>query len=177
MKKKTKMIIAGTALVAFLFLFRNKIEMAVWDLISQKRIDKLHPSVRQKVLAFINKADKQGIKLRVTDGIRTFEEQNELYAQGRTKPGNIVTNAQGGESYHNYGLAVDVVEMVKGKPVYNNPNWEKIAAIGKSFGFVWGGDFKRIKDKPHFHLDFGYKIADLQRKVINNEVVNGFVMV
>lgn len=177
MKKKTKLIIAGTALVAFLFLFRNKIEMAVWDLISQKRINTLHPAIQQKAQAFVNEAERQGIKLRVTSAYRSFEEQNDLYKQGRSKPGQVVTNAQGGESTHNYGFGFDVVEMVNGKPVWNNPNWNRIGEIGKSFGFEWGGDWKSFKDKPHFQNTFGYSIADLQQKVINNEVINGFVLV
>lgn len=166
----------GMALVGFLLLMRNKISSAVWDAVSESRIKKLHPAVQNKVRQFINIAEKEGIKLRVTDGFRTFKEQDELYAKGRTKPGKIVTNAKGGQSYHNYGLAVDVVPMVNGWPNYND-DYIRISQIGKSLGFTWGGDFASIKDKPHFHYDFGFRIADLQNKVLNNQLKDGFVTV
>lgn len=63
---------------------------------------------------------KHGIKLRVAQATRTIAQQNALYAQGRTAPGRIVTNAKGGESYHNYGLAIDVIEIKNGKT-----NWKE----------------------------------------------------
>ncbi len=174
---KKKYVIASLVAFASIFLFRKKIERAVWDLISGKRINTLHPAIRERAKGFINKAERQGIKLRVTDAMRTFEEQDALYAQGRTKPGDIVTNARAGESFHNYGLAIDVVQMVNGKPIYENKNWERIAVIGKSYGFFWGGDFNSIKDRPHFHDDFGHSIADLQRKLTSGMIKDRYVIV
>ncbi|WP_282080871.1 M15 family metallopeptidase [Aquimarina algiphila] len=176
MKIHKNIVVAGIAFTTILFLMRNKISGAVWDLVSEQRIKRLHPRIQDKVRRFIHLADQQGIKLRVTDGIRTFKEQDDLYAQGRTKPGKIVTNAKAGESYHNYGLAVDVVPMINGNPNYKD-DYIKIAQIGKSLGFTWGGDFTSINDKPHFHDTFGNSIADLQKKVISNQMRNGFVTV
>ena len=77
-----------------------------------------------------------------------------MYAKGRTSPGKRVTNAKAGQIYHNYGLAFDVVEIKNGKALWNNPNWNKIGALGKSLGFTWGGDWK-FTDKPHFQMTFG----------------------
>ncbi len=169
-------MIAGVGVVGLLFLMKNNIVTAVWDIVSENRIKKLHPAIRDKARRFLHLAEKQGIKLRITDGVRTFQEQDNLYAQGRTKPGKIVTNAKAGESYHNYGLAIDVVPMVNGKPNYKD-DYQKIAKIGKSLGFVWGGDFKTIKDQPHFQYSFGHSIAKLQQRLINKEFQNGYVIV
>lgn len=83
-------------------------------------------------------------------------EQQNIYDQGRTSPGAIVTNAKPGDSYHNYGLAFDVVPVAyKTLPDWNpaGPLWQKVGAIGKSFGLEWGGDWTPAKrDLPHFQL-------------------------
>ncbi|WP_062055678.1 M15 family metallopeptidase [Aquimarina longa] len=134
----------------------NYIKQKTWDIYSNRRIDTLHPDIRAKTKEFIIRAEKElGIKLRVTSALRTWQEQNRLYKKGRSVSGKIVTNAKAGESYHNYGLAFDVVEIKNGKALWNNPNWQKIGNLGKSLGFEWGGDWKRFKDKPHFQKRFG----------------------
>ena len=133
-----------------------------WDKHTDARIKKLHPIVRSKFIQFIIKAEKELKKqLRVTSGLRTIKEQNKLYAQGRTRPGKIVTNAKGGKSYHNFGLAVDIVEIKNGKALWTNPDWDKIAELGKSLGLEWGGNWTSIKDKPHFQVSFGKSTSKL----------------
>lgn len=135
----------------------------VWDKISQERIETLHPAIRQKAISFINEVEKRlKIQLRVTSALRTWEEQDKLYAQGRTEKGSIVTNVRGGFSNHNYGLALDVVPIIKGKAVFNTDKWDEIAKIGKEIGFDWGGDWKSFKDKPHFEMTFGKTIRELR---------------
>ncbi len=134
-----------------------------WDPITNERISKLDDRVQEPAANFINKVESElGIQLRVTDGYRSIGEQNELYQQGRTKPGSKVTNAKGGESYHNYGLAIDVVPMENGQP-----NWDSISNeigdIGKGFGFEWGGDWT-TKDLPHFQMTFGQSIESLKSR-------------
>ncbi len=134
----------------------------VSDSISNQRIAKLHPKIQAKAAEFMNRVEKElGIKLRLASGYRSIAEQNALYAQGRTKPGSIVTNAKGGSSYHNYGLALDVVEVRPDGSVNWNTNWAAIAKIGKQVGFEWGGDFKSIVDKPHFQMSFGKSTSQL----------------
>ena len=125
------------------------------DQISISRISVLHPKVREIFTAFVTEAENAlDITLRVVQGLRTIEEQNALYAQGRTAKGKKVTNAKGGSSYHNYGLAIDVAELKDGKI-----NWafeyEKLLPLAEKYGLTWGGNFKSIKDKPHFELTFG----------------------
>ena len=75
-----------------------------------------------------------------------------LYSKGRIISGNIVTYALPGISYHNYGLAVDVCEYKNGKPFWHTKNWAVIGSIGKKHGLIWGGDWKRLVNKPHFQL-------------------------
>lgn len=141
-----------------------------WDAVTNQRIDFLHPAIKEEVRVFINTVElKLGIRLRLVSGLRTWQEQNDLYAQGRTKDkngkiiGKIVTFAKGGQSNHNYGLAFDVVPMVGGEPAWNTTEWEKIAAIGKALGFSWGGDWSlKKRDRPHFQKLYGKTLSDLQ---------------
>jgi len=117
-----------------------------------KRMGAVKPIVKEKVLDIIEKAYSEGIYVLITDGYRSIEEQNELYAQGRTKPGSIVTNAKGGQSNHNFGIAVDFCLTNKeGTAAYwtVNADWKRVAAIAKSMGFEWGGNWTSFKDNPH----------------------------
>lgn len=152
----------------------NYTKEKMWDLLSESRILTLHPSVRDKATEFINKAEAQGIKLRVTSAHRSHAEQTALYEQGRTKPGKIVTKAKAGESSHNFGTAIDVVPIVNGNADWNT-DWNKIAVIGKSLGFSWGGDWKSFKDKPHFEMNFGNSLAQLRNKYNSGMLTNGYV--
>lgn len=149
----------------------------MYDKISEDKIKLLHPQIREEVLALLNKAETvidPSLKIRVVQGLRTIEEQNALYAQGRTKPGPIVTKAKGGSSFHNYGLAIDIcwlVEAPGGKWVYDatkswnfGPNYKKVVQIFKDAGYVWGGDWKSIKDTPHFEKGFGLSWRQLFKR-------------
>jgi hypothetical protein len=132
-----------------------------WDKHTNRRIQTLYEPIRNDVARFVNLVHNEcGISLRVTQALRTKEEQDELYAQGRTKPGGKVTNAKGGYSYHNYGLAFDICEIKDGKAIWDI-NYELIVPYAKELGFEWGGDFKSFKDKPHFQKSYGYSIGDL----------------
>lgn len=125
------------------------------DAISITRCDLLHPKVRDTFKAFITECENTlGITLRVVQGLRTIAEQDALYAQGRTTPGKVVTNARGGSSYHNYGLAVDLAHLDNNNIDWNYP-MAKLKPLATKYGMMWGGDFKSIKDMPHFELTFG----------------------
>jgi hypothetical protein len=131
------------------------------DKVSIDRVNGLHPKVREDFANFITEAeDALGITIRVTQGMRTFSEQQKLYDQGRTEPGKIVTKAKPGSSYHQYGLAVDLVELVNG-----GVDWEydmsKIVPFALKHGISWGGDFPgTFKDFPHFekHFDINWRV-------------------
>jgi peptidoglycan L-alanyl-D-glutamate endopeptidase CwlK len=144
---------------------------------SEKVVQKLHPKIRDKAREFIVKAEQQGIILRITSGLRTWEEQDALYDQGRTKPGNVVTNAKGGSSNHNYGLAFDVVPIENGNVNWNSKNWSKIGQIGKSVGFDWGGDWSGFVDKPHFEMLFGNNVSSLKKMYLAGKRDGNYVNV
>lgn len=112
-----------------------------------------------------------GYEMRITQGFRSIAEQNALYAQGRTKPGQIVTNAKGGESFHNYGMSLDVVFRKQG---YNVPNtvWETFGIIAEQNGFEWGGRWTTFVDKPHIQLTLGYTLKACQQGKIDYSKFN-----
>lgn len=133
-----------------------------WDPVTNKRIALLDPRVQGPATAFINKVEKEmGIKLRLTDGFRTFAKQEELYQQSRDGSGRPwVTDAHGGKSYHNYGLAFDVGEIKNNGELNYNIDWKAVSQIAKDTGFEWGGDWTK-KDRPHFQMTFGQSISQL----------------
>ena len=139
------------------------------DLLSKasnhEKMKGVHPIVKEKFLQVVTKAfNDLGYKLVLGEGYRSIARQNELYAQGRTKPGTIVTNARGGSSYHNFGLAVDFAILDpknEGKLDNTDSKYRQVGKIGKSLGFEWGGDWKTIYDAPHFQLDFGLTLDEL----------------
>ena len=123
--------------------------------ISKRRLSELAPEFSQVATDVCEEAEKAleplGYTLLVTQTVRTIAEQNILYAKGRTAPGAIVTNAKGGQSPHNFGLAFDFVLLKDNKPMWNEPrdHWAIVGEIAKAKGLTWGGDFKTIVDLPH----------------------------
>jgi len=128
-------------------------------------IKDLQPRIKRDIKQFQKYAAYLGVPFRVTEGYRSNLRQSELYAQGRTKPGRIVTNAKPGESLHNYGVAFDVVPLEG----YNIPErkWLVLGTIGKLMGYEWGGDWESFIDKPHFELTFDYTLEDFQKERVN----------
>ncbi|WP_077623853.1 peptidoglycan-binding protein [Sediminibacillus massiliensis] len=126
----------------------------------------IHPVVKEAAIEVIKRAYDEGIYAQISSGYRSNARQQQLYNQGRTTPGNIVTNARPGTSYHNYGLAVDyfLVSSDGSKALWTvNNKWKRVAAIGKSLGFEWGGDWTSFKDYPHLQMTGGLSISQLQR--------------
>lgn len=127
---------------------------------SLNNLNTLHPKFRQSAIDAWNEAQAampEGVQIIVVQGLRSFEESDDLYAKGRTAPGPIVTNAPAGESYHNYGLAFDFAMVTNGKDDYIvGPNWLKVVAIMEKHGMFWGGHFSTLKDNPHFENRYGY---------------------
>jgi peptidoglycan LD-endopeptidase CwlK len=126
-------------------------------------IIQLHPKVEKLWLMLVGMAAEKNIKIVQVCGFRSIEEQNKLYASGRTVKGNIVTNCKGGQSYHNYGLAVDFVPIINGKCDWND-KWmfAEVGKLGEFLGFEWGGHFKKLADFDHLQYTFGYSIKRLQ---------------
>lgn len=133
----------------------------------------LHPAVAQASTKLVAEASKLGIEVVITDDFRSSAEQDALYRQGRDDSGMIVTQVKGGESYHNYGLAVDfALRTPSGEVLWDmsydgNDNgqadWMEVVAIAKRLGFTWGGDWEDFQDNPHLQMDFGYSIRSLKK--------------
>lgn len=137
-------------------------------MINSRSLDDLNPIVKPKVEAFLLACAKVDIDLLVTSTYRDAESQTALYAQGRTTPGKVVTNAKAGSSWHNWHCAVDVVPLRNGKPVWGTSGedgvlWKKIGAIGVDCGLEWAGNWKSFKELAHFQYTGGLTLADLQQ--------------
>ncbi len=140
------------------------------DYHSLRRILKLHPAIRSAALELLLNCIDEKIPIRITQGMRTLEEQDILYAQGRTTPGPEVTKAPAGKSYHNYGLAIDFCLLISetGEVLWDrekdfNANgvsdWAEIIKIAKKLGFKSGADWEE-PDAPHLYMQFGLSVQE-----------------
>lgn len=162
------------------------------DKVSISRVQALHPKVRDEVAILIDKVELGfpiNLAVRVVQGYRTIDEQNALYAQGRTKPGNIVTKAKGGSSYHNYGLAIDFAILIDkdGNGSYDELSWDikkdndkdgtadwlEVVKVFEGAGWEWGGKWSSIKDYPHVQKTFGYSWRQLLDKYNSGDIIPG----
>lgn len=127
---------------------------------SEKVIQELNPVVQPYARELVRRAAAKGIEVKVIGGFRSFAEQQRLFCQGRNipecsglyKPGSIVTNARGGYSNHNFGIAFDIGIFQGTRYLPESPKYVEVGQIGKSIGLGWGGDWTTIKDRPHFQL-------------------------
>jgi peptidoglycan LD-endopeptidase CwlK len=137
-------------------------KLGSFDPRTEKAIATLLPPAQQAARKFMTLA-KTKFDVKLLSGLRTYAEQNALFAQGRTKPGSIVTKARGGFSNHNFGIAWDVGIFVNGKYLtgrnaQEEAQYKNLAAlIMPKLGDVltWGGDWKTIQDRPHYQLKAG----------------------
>lgn len=172
------------------------------DKITLDRIQLMHPDLRNEVAlmydAISNALTGKAI-CRFAYTLRTYKEQNDLFALGRTAVnpngktaknpmGSKVTNAKGGQSYHNFGLAFDVVLLkdAKGTGKFDTASWEtnvdfdgdgkadwqEIVTIAKQHGWEWGGDWK-FTDMPHFQKTLGRAVTELDKMVQAGKVFAG----
>lgn len=133
-------------------------------MINSRKIEDLHPKVAEMCKEFIEECKLAGVDVLITSTYRDAESQNELYAQGRTKPGKIVTNAKAGDSFHNYQLAFDFVPIIHGKAVWNDIDlFKKCGSIAKTCGLEWAGDWKSFKEYAHCQYTDGLTLSDLKQ--------------
>lgn len=130
-------------------------------------ITKLHPRLQDKLAELRKLCEAEGLALGIGECYRTVAEQDALYAQGRTKPGAIVTNGKGSNygSQHQWGIAFDFFKNVAGH-AYDDLNFfARVGALGKSIGLGWGGDWVSFKDRPHLYLpDWGSGVSVLKKQ-------------
>lgn len=150
------------------------------------RIELLHPKLRVEALTILKEINEVLLtgraKVRFTHTLRTNKEQNDLYALGRTKPGKVVTHAKAGDSYHNYGLAIDICLIINGKEASWDTNadfdkdgvadWAEIVGVFIRHGWTWGGNWA-WKDMAHFQKSFGRSISQLKTSYKDE---NGYVI-
>jgi len=133
---------------------------------SEGNIETLKAEVQVLARRLIETAVAQGINVKIIGGSRTYAEQNDLYAQGRTKPGKIVTKAKGGQSWHNFGMAFDIgIFSEDGKKYYGeHKDYERCGKIGEAMGLEWGGRWEFV-DEPHFQYNpKGHSLATVREK-------------
>jgi peptidoglycan LD-endopeptidase CwlK len=159
--KKLAIALIVVIAVSLVFLFRDELKPGP-RLEDFSGATELHPVVEEKKNKLVQQASDQGISIVITEGFRSKEEQDKLYAKGRTEEGNIVTYSKGGQSYHNYGLAIDfAIQLKDGRVIWdmkydgnnnNQSDWMEVVDIAKNLGFEWGGDWQGFKDYPHFQM-------------------------
>lgn len=133
------------------------------------KLDSLKPKVRQLAKKLVAECRRQiGYEIVITSTLRSFDEQDALYAQGRTTSGPIVTNARGGYSFHNFGVAFDICPLVDGKLSWDDEEiFKKIGEIGRCLGLEWGGDWASFRDLPHFQYLAGYSLEDFRNDQVD----------
>ncbi|NBO99176.1 MAG: M15 family peptidase [Proteobacteria bacterium] len=152
-----------------------KTDLAVLDERSAKNVATLHSKVQETFRNWIAEcqilAKAHGYEYKAISGNRTWEEQAKIYAQGRTAPGKIVTNAKPGYSNHNYGIAVDMGVFKNGKyldaavPSEAETFHKKAATVAEKYNIEWGGNWKTFKDYPHFEYKTGKTLSQLRQLV------------
>lgn len=128
----------------------------------EQDLKSLHPHVARKVRKLMEAMSEIGLPCTIVSAYRSFRQQNELYAKGRTADGRIVTQAKGGQSYHNYGLAADLLPLVCAKDRDWAPEhqaWKMLGVLAEKMGFVWGG---RFGDRPHIEYTRGMHYSQLK---------------
>ncbi|MNZ61028.1 Peptidoglycan L-alanyl-D-glutamate endopeptidase CwlK precursor [compost metagenome] len=173
-RNRNRLLLLIILAVSAIFIWKNiwPNEQSELENTPAQPITDLHPIVLAKQEELIAATKKIGISILITDGFRSHEEQDALYAQGRTAEGNVVTQVKGGNSYHNYGLAIDfALRTKKDKVVWDmtydgngngESDWMEVVSIAKGLGFTWGGDWENFPDYPHLQMDFGYTIRQLK---------------
>ncbi len=148
---------------------------ATFDLRSEINIATLLPVAQAAARRFMAEAipamAAKGVGIQIICGTRSYQQQDALYAQGRTAPGLKVTNAPGGYSNHNFGIAWDI-GLFRGK-VYleDSPLYLECAAIGRYQGLDCGAYWDSITDEPHYNLKTDLTLAQMRERVANGQAV------
>jgi len=129
-------------------------ELGFFDIRTEGNIQTLLPKAQRRARQFLKDINAQlggdGLIFKIISGTRTYDQQNALFAQGRTIPGRIVTRARGGQSNHNFGVAWDIGIFRNAEYIPESTLYQKAGAIGKREGLEWGGDWQGFQDEPHF---------------------------
>lgn len=135
----------------------------------------LLPKAQAAGRAFLEEANAvlkpYGLTVKAIGGNRSYAEQDALYAQGRTRPGSVVTNAKGGYSLHNFQIAFDCGIFCDKKYLQDSPHYKTIGKLAGKHGLEWGGDWKSLKDFPHYQLATKLGLAQMRDLVSKGQTV------
>ena len=147
----------------------------IFDPRSETNIATLAPKAQAAARAFLAAAipamEEHGVQIRIICGTRSYAQQDALYAQGRTRPGSKVTNAKGGFSNHNFGIAWDIGLFEGKKYLEESPAYKACAAIGAAQGLDCGAFWKSFSDEPHYQLDIGLSTSQLRQRTAQGKPV------
>lgn len=155
---------------------RNDIDSAFAtpvDARSEVVIATLLPEVAPYARSLVQRVAAVGITIKLISGLRSYAEQDALYAQGRSAPGPIVTRARGGHSNHNFGIAFDIGVFEGTRYLGDSPKYRAVGVLGVELGLEWGGNWRTIVDLPHYQLRPAWAgtmserdmLAELRRRV------------
>lgn len=133
---------------------------------SSLNLSSLNSYVASLAQQFLNLCTANGLNVTIVEAFRSWDEQDTLYAQGRTTSGDIVTDAEGGDSYHNWGLAFDCAPVENGTIAWEDADaFNKMGNLGQQVGLEWGGNWTSydisLVDLPHFQYTFGLSTEQL----------------
>lgn len=133
-------------------------------MINSRDINDLHPRVAAMCRDFIAACAAEGIDVLITSTYRDAASQSALYAQGRTAPGPKVTNANAGQSWHNWRCAFDFVPLVNGKAQWKDEAaFARCGELAEHVGLEWAGRWARFKEMAHCQFTGGLTLADFQK--------------
>lgn len=158
--------LTGAADMAFLTASESAAEeIGRFDPRTEGHLATLQVPAQRAARESLKRIKNAGFQVKIISGTRSFAEQNALFKKGRFgNPGPIVTNARGGFSNHNFGIAWDIGLFDGGAYLTSTPPYEAAALSGKADELVWGGDWQSFKDTPHYQLKTGLKISQVRQR-------------
>jgi len=132
---------------------------------SSRKLEDLNTKTEDLARKFLAACSAAGIDVLIYCTYRSIEEQNDLYAVGRTLPGKKATNAKGGNSWHNHRAAFDFVPMIAGKPQWSNAAlYVRCGAIAESVGLEWAGRWVSFKETAHCQYTGGLTLKQAKEQ-------------
>lgn len=136
-----------------------------FDTRSERHLLGLTLEAQAQARQFLRRVQPLPMQVRVISGTRRYAEQDALFRQGRFgNAGPIVTNARGGRSRHNFGIAWDIGVFTDAGYSRRVEDYAEVARVGLVDGLVWGGHWTRFPDPPHYELDLGLDIVALRAR-------------
>lgn len=149
-----------------------------FDSRSEGNIATLSLRAQREARLFLGRQQQGGLRVRIISGTRTYEEQNALFRKGRfSDPGPRITNARGGYSNHNFGIAWDIgLFTAAGGYLGDGPEYDQAGKLGRSASVAWGGDWPGFVDKPHFQLALNLGVSQLRDAFEAGDKIAGYTL-